>query len=109
MYAKCGKLDQAQQISFSSYLLLANFDLKYIFEHFKGQTHHDDRESVVTWTAMIQAYRMNGQLVAAWELFEDMMGRGIEPNEHIYSVILSVIAEMTNLREGKRIHGLLAV
>jgi pentatricopeptide repeat protein len=61
------------------------------------------------WTAMIQAYGSNDQLSNAWQLFKEMTSFGVTPDEHIYTYILKVLAEMTNLPEGQRIHKQLQV
>lgn len=65
--------------------------------------------SVTTWTTMIQAYIINGQLHEAIHHLQRMRDKGIEPNDYTFSVVLNVIADMTNLQEGKRIHTLLNV
>jgi pentatricopeptide repeat protein len=63
----------------------------------------------VTWTAMMQAYSIHEQGEEAMKLFTEMQRVGIVPNEFTYSVILTVIANLTNLPEGKRIHTQLKV
>jgi pentatricopeptide repeat protein len=91
----------------SIYIYIYQFDIIYIFDQFKSQLQLSS--SVITWTAMIQAYRIHEQLNDAWQLFQEMENFGIVPTEHTFSAVLSVIGEMTNIGEGQKIHQQLKV
>ena len=52
---------------------------------------------------------MHRQEQEALNLYREMEKIGIIPNEYTYSIILSIIAEMTQLHEGQRIHAKLKV
>jgi pentatricopeptide repeat protein len=80
--------------------------LSYLFEEYKHHLHTGD---VVTWTSMIQAYNMNGKFQEALQLFEEMTQVDIVPSEYTYSIVFKVVAEMTNLHKGQRIHKQLKV
>jgi pentatricopeptide repeat protein len=83
MFAKCGNLDQARLISFSFFFLFfflldissfllglfCKFDSCYIFEQVKPQLQSNNRP-VITYTAMIQAYKLHEKFDNAWELFQ---------------------------------------
>jgi pentatricopeptide repeat protein len=58
---------------------------------------------------MIQAYRIHEQWSEAWEIYKEMENTGVAPIEYTFSATLSVLAEMTNLQEGQRIHQKLKV
>jgi pentatricopeptide repeat protein len=69
----------------------------------------DTSSSVVTWTAMMQAYNLHEKLNEAWNLFREMENIGIVFDEHVFSIVLSVLGKMKNLQEGQRIHQLVKV
>ena len=58
---------------------------------------------------MIQAHQVHGQGDKAVKLFEEMYTAGIAPNESTFSIILSIVATMSDLNQGQKIHMLLKV
>jgi PPR repeat family len=47
---------------------------------------------------------MNGKFQEVLQLFEEMTQVDIVPSEYTYSIVFKVVAEMTNLHKGQRIH-----
>ncbi|KAI9111704.1 hypothetical protein K1719_017394 [Acacia pycnantha] len=78
MYAKCGDLRTAQGV----------FDSM-------------SEKSVVSWSTMISAYGMHGQINAAISLFNEMVQSGIKPNEVTFMNILSACSHAGSVEEGK--------
>ncbi|RDX72227.1 putative pentatricopeptide repeat-containing protein, mitochondrial, partial [Mucuna pruriens] len=78
MYAKCGDLRTALGV----------------FESMP-------EKSVVSWSAMIAAYGIHGQIVAATTLFTKMVESGIKPNEVTFMNILSACRHAGSVEEGK--------
>ncbi|KAF7809066.1 putative pentatricopeptide repeat-containing protein [Senna tora] len=78
MYAKCGDLQTAQGV----------FDSM-------------SEKSVVSWSAMIAAYGMHGQINDAIWLFSKMVDSGIKPNEVTFMNILSACSHAGSVEEGK--------
>ncbi|KAG5062809.1 hypothetical protein JHK85_003992 [Glycine max] len=76
MYAKCGDLKTAQ-----------------------GVFNSKSKKSVVSWSAMIAAYGIHGQITFATTLFSKMVESHIKPNEPIDASIWGA------LLNGCRIHG----
>ncbi|MQL86706.1 hypothetical protein Taro_019244, partial [Colocasia esculenta] len=67
MYAKCGDLEHALRV----------------FQEMEGS------RSVVSWTAMIKACQQHGRGNQVIDLFEKMLGEGLEPDYITYVCILS--------------------
>lgn len=61
------------------------------------------------WAAMIQSYRANGKKREALLIFNKMIDSGMPPGEFTFSIILSVLAEEADLKEGERIHTMITV
>ncbi|KAK7407407.1 hypothetical protein VNO78_09306 [Psophocarpus tetragonolobus] len=78
MYAKCGDLKTAQGV----------FD-------------NMPEKSVVSWSTMISAYGIHGQLTAATTLFTKMLESNIKPNEVTFMNILSSCRHAGSVEEGK--------
>ncbi|XP_028761970.1 putative pentatricopeptide repeat-containing protein At1g69350, mitochondrial [Neltuma alba] len=78
LYAKCGDLKAAQGV----------FDSM-------------SEKSVVSWSTMISAYGMHGQINAAVSLFTEMTESGIKPNEVTFTNILSACSHAGSVEEGK--------
>ncbi|KAL8240487.1 hypothetical protein R6Q59_013842 [Mikania micrantha] len=66
MYAKCGDLRSAQKV----------FDEML-------------ERNVVTWTAMMSGYGMYGRCEEVFELFERMVGHGLEPDGLTFTAVLT--------------------
>ncbi|KAL2349198.1 hypothetical protein Fmac_003198 [Flemingia macrophylla] len=78
MYAKCGDLKTAQSV----------FDSM-------------SEKSVVSWSTMIAAYGIHGQITSATTLFTKMMESDIKPNEVTFMNILSACRHAGSVEEGK--------
>nr|KYP65785.1 hypothetical protein KK1_012051 [Cajanus cajan] len=78
MYAKCGDLKTAEGI----------FDSM-------------PEKSVVSWSSMIAAYGIHGQITAATTLFTKMVESDIKPNEVTFMNILSACRHAGSVEEGK--------
>lgn len=78
MYGKCGSIDDARQV----------------FNSLSGR-------DGVTWTSMITGYANCGSLSLAWHLLEDMRKHGLEPDDVIFSNILSACSNFGLLEEGR--------
>jgi len=88
MYSKCGYLGEARQV-FDDCLLRM------------GQNCQD----VGVWTAMLSAYAAHGRGVDALSFFDEMtQGCGVTPDEFALQAILSVCANLQDLRRGEDIH-----
>jgi pentatricopeptide repeat protein len=74
MYSKCRSMKEAQSI----------FDTM-------------QSKNIVSWNSMIARYRQNGKGIEALKLYEQMQQEGIQPNYTIYTVILSVCANLVDL------------
>nr|XP_027095764.1 putative pentatricopeptide repeat-containing protein At1g69350, mitochondrial [Coffea arabica] len=79
MYAKCGELQIARKV-FDSML----------------------ERSVVSWSTLLGAYGMHGQVDAAILVFKEMVESGIRPNTITFMNILSACSHAGNLEEGKK-------
>ncbi|POO02294.1 Tetratricopeptide-like helical domain containing protein [Trema orientale] len=80
-YTKNGMIDQARQL----------FDEMI-------------KRDVFSWSAMISGYTQNEQPDVALELFHDMIASGIQANEITMVSVLSAIASLGTLREGRWAH-----
>lgn len=78
MYAKCGDLQTAQKV-FDSIV----------------------EKSVVSWSTMIAAHGIHGQINAATSLFHKMVLSNIKPNEVTFMNILSACRHAGSVKEGK--------
>lgn len=81
MYGKCGMLCDAKKV----------FDVVC-------------ERNVVTWNTILGVYAQNGCLSGVMELFSEMMGSGIDPDEFTYSSILSSCACFEFLDIGRQLH-----
>ncbi|KAI5665713.1 hypothetical protein M9H77_15566 [Catharanthus roseus] len=82
MYAKCGKMDEAQSV-YDSMI---------------------DRD-VVTWTTMINGYILNGDVNGALEMCRLMQFEGVRPNAVTLASLLAACASLPDLKLGKCFHG----
>ncbi|KAJ4973357.1 hypothetical protein NE237_006531 [Protea cynaroides] len=82
MYAKCGSLDEARLV-------------------FDEMSERD----VVSWTAMIVGYLLNGDAISALALGHRMQLEGVRPNSVTLAALLSASASLWSLKHGKCLHG----
>jgi pentatricopeptide repeat protein len=81
MYAKCGSIDEAQQV----------FDKIH-------------ERNMVSWTTVIAGYVQCGHSEETLKLFRQMQVEGMEPDHFIFATVLGVAAGLTTLEHGKQIH-----
>lgn len=84
MYVKFGKLNEARVV----------FD-------------QSDEKDVVLVTALIVGYVQNGEDCRAVQLFCDMVNGGVHANEFTFASVLIACGNLTELRSGMTIHGLI--
>ncbi|KAF3453237.1 hypothetical protein FNV43_RR03677 [Rhamnella rubrinervis] len=77
MYAKCGSI----QCSYKAFQKMAHRD-------------------IVTWGAIISAFAMHGQAHKCFQLFDEMVSQGIQPNEIIFVAILSACTHAGHVELG---------
>ncbi|KAG9448069.1 hypothetical protein H6P81_014197 [Aristolochia fimbriata] len=82
MYAKCGCVNSSREV-------------------FDKITERD----VVLWNSMIATYSQNGHPSEAIALFLDMNSLGFQPTEATLVTVISAAANLTNLPQGREIHG----
>ncbi|KAJ8774539.1 hypothetical protein K2173_016985 [Erythroxylum novogranatense] len=78
MYCKCGDLRAAQRVF-----------------------HSMSERSVVSWSAMISGYGMNGAVDSAIACFAEMVNLGIKPNSVTFTNILAACSHSGYVEEGK--------
>ncbi|XP_057858136.2 pentatricopeptide repeat-containing protein At3g24000, mitochondrial-like [Cryptomeria japonica] len=81
MYAECGNLKDAREV----------------LEEMKER-------DVLSWNAMIAAYRRHGYPEEALKMFQQMQATGVKPDQFTFSSILSACAKLGVLEEGLDIH-----
>lgn len=82
MYAKCGELVDSRRL----------FDLM-------------PERNVVSWNTLFSCYVQSDIFEEALGLFQEMILRGISPDEYSLSSILNACTGMGDINQGKRIHG----
>lgn len=94
MYAKCGDLDLARQISLqftnnnnNKDIITLNFDTGDVFEQCKDHI-SSPSESTILWTAIIHAYSIHGNPSESMSLFDEMQKRNIIPNSSTFLCLL---------------------
>ncbi|PON51662.1 DYW domain containing protein [Parasponia andersonii] len=65
------------------------------------------KRDVVSWTAIISAYEQAGQVAIAFQLFLEMLARGMKPNELTVTSLLSACGCLGARRLGEQIHVLI--
>ncbi|KAH7279744.1 hypothetical protein KP509_37G034100 [Ceratopteris richardii] len=81
MYAKCGSLEEAQEI----------------FSHLR--THN-----LVSWGAMISGYMQQGKGRLVLDFFKDMLQERLEPDNAIFICVLKACASIGALKLGRLVH-----
>lgn len=82
MYSKCGAFEDARRV----------FD-------------EMGERDVVSWTALIGGFVLNGFTVEALKLSHEMQSLGMRPNSVTLAALLSACASSVSLKHGKCIHG----
>eukprot|EP01018_Ginkgo_biloba_P029816 Gb_16032 [translate_table: standard] len=65
------------------------------------------QQSVVSWTAMIAGYTRNGHGREALNLFGEMYGKGMKPNDFTFASVVTACAIISALEQGKQMHVLI--
>ncbi|KAG9456045.1 hypothetical protein H6P81_000553 [Aristolochia fimbriata] len=60
--------------------------------------------NVVAWNALISGHAQNGCEVESVSFFQEMQGKGINPNRSTLGSVLSAIASMAALDQGRQVH-----
>ncbi|KAL8171835.1 hypothetical protein V2J09_023639 [Rumex salicifolius] len=63
------------------------------------------KSDIVSWTSMILAHAINGELNRAVAMFSELLESGRKPDEFIISALLSACASESAARCGMQIHG----
>ncbi|KAF6140299.1 hypothetical protein GIB67_000347 [Kingdonia uniflora] len=113
MYAKCGMMDIANRVfdtmrtsktnaAWSSMVsgYTQSGEIEIARRYFDQMFERD----LVSWTAMISGYTQTGRYSEALELFMEMEGVGVKPDEITLVSTLSACAGLGDLELGKRIH-----
>ncbi|KAF3781134.1 Pentatricopeptide repeat-containing protein [Nymphaea thermarum] len=79
LYAKCGSAGMAKKV----------FD-------------EMDEKNITTWSAMVGGYGMHGDAKNSLTLLQDMLQKGVQPNDVIYTSILSACSHAGMVSEGCR-------
>ncbi|XP_073006932.1 pentatricopeptide repeat-containing protein At4g19191, mitochondrial [Typha latifolia] len=77
MYAKCGYIGEAQRL----------------FDSMSERT-------IISWTAMIMGYAMNGDFIKALDLFTQMLDAGLKPNHVTFLAVLQACVHGGLLEKG---------
>lgn len=85
MYVKCGDIEAAQ----------------CVFDKISGT-------DVVSWSTMIVGFAQCAQPHDAFKLYQEMIQKGVEPNEVTYLGLLQACSSSGYLEKGKRIHDYIA-
>lgn len=80
--------------------LIRNGMLNQAMELFNQMPERD----VFSWSSMISGYAQNEQPELALQLFREMVASGLKPNEITMVSVLSAIATLGNLQDGKWAH-----
>jgi pentatricopeptide repeat protein len=89
-------------------LHLIIIDSRHIFTKYKYLANLGNNIAPL-WTTIIQAHNSHGNAKEGLRLFHEMKQEGVTPDEYTFASILSVIAELGNLKEGQHIHSQLMV
>ncbi|XP_058100383.1 pentatricopeptide repeat-containing protein At3g49170, chloroplastic [Magnolia sinica] len=84
MYSRCGSIEDASQV----FNEMAN-------------------RNVISWTSMITGFAKHGHARKALEVFHEMVGTGLKPNEVTYIAVLSACSHVGLVDEGwKHLHSM---
>ncbi|CAN4107504.1 unnamed protein product [Withania somnifera] len=60
--------------------------------------------NVVSWTAMLNGFVQNGDLISAFQMFGEMRNRGVEINNYTVTCVLAACANPTMAKEAIQLH-----
>ncbi|KAE7997286.1 hypothetical protein FH972_001933 [Carpinus fangiana] len=114
MYGKCKNIEDVSQV-FSTMFVRDTVSWNSLISRLLENCMLDDaqktfekmpKQDVVSWTSIISAYEQAGQGDVAFELFLDMLARGMRPNQITVTSLLSAYASFGATKLGQRIHAL---
>ncbi|KDP40094.1 hypothetical protein JCGZ_02092 [Jatropha curcas] len=111
-YAACGRMNEAclqfgigSKDNVASWnALIAGFTRNRMLDQARQLFNEMPERDVFSWSTMISGYTHNEQPNMALELFHGMVVRGIQPNEVTMVSVLSSIATLGTLKEGRWAH-----
>lgn len=111
-YAACGMMKLAYlqfQVGVKDHLeswnaLIAGFSKNGMIDHARKFFDEMPERDVYSWSTMISGYSQTEQPNMALELFHEMVANGIKPNEITMVSVLSSIATLGTLKEGRWAH-----
>ncbi|KAL6222739.1 hypothetical protein ACLB2K_006130 [Fragaria x ananassa] len=69
------------------------------------QTFQDTKyKNLITWNAIISGFMLNGMVKEGLEQFHEMLVSELGPDVYTLSIVLSMCASITSLRDGKPVH-----
>lgn len=115
MYAKCKNMEGMSQDfgitrvrdSISQNSLISGLSENHMLQDARKTFDEMPRRDVVSWTAIISAYEQAGQVDVAFELFLEMLARGMKPNQLTVTSLLSACGCLGATRLGEQIHVLI--
>ncbi|KAF8380277.1 hypothetical protein HHK36_027759 [Tetracentron sinense] len=69
-----------------------------------SQMGHKIQTEIYLWNAMIRGYAYNGPYLKCISMYDEMIQRGLQPNNYTYPYVLNSCTEMGNHKEGKKVH-----
>ncbi|KAJ9154384.1 hypothetical protein P3X46_027726 [Hevea brasiliensis] len=111
-YAACGMINEAclqfgmgSKDNVASWnALIAGFIRNRMIDQARQLFNEMPERDVFSWSTMISGYTQNEQPNLALELFHGMVASGIQPNEVTMVSVLSAIAALGTLKEGRWAH-----
>ncbi|PON48954.1 Tetratricopeptide-like helical domain containing protein [Parasponia andersonii] len=62
-------------------------------------------KNLVSWNTVISGFQLNGFLMDGLEQFSKLLMSEIRPNAYTFTIVLSICATISALRQGKQVHG----
>lgn len=111
-YAACGRMSLARlqfEVGIKDHLaswnaLIAGFIRNEMIDEARQIFNEMPERDVFSWSALIAGYAQSEQPNMALELFHQMVACGIQPNEITMVSVLSAIATLGTLKEGRWAH-----
>eukprot|EP01018_Ginkgo_biloba_P008626 Gb_28769 [translate_table: standard] len=112
MYAKCGSLEDAQQV-FEKMPRRDVVSWTTMIAGYAQNGHVDEavnffqkmpERNLVSWNAMIAGFVQNGHFDEAFKLFRHMQLTAMKPNLDTFASVLPACANLAALHEGKEVH-----
>ncbi|XP_010916791.1 pentatricopeptide repeat-containing protein At5g46460, mitochondrial [Elaeis guineensis] len=104
LHAHLSKVGYLSDTFVSTSLLTLYANCKHI-ENSSKLFHENGDRNLVSWTALITAYGLNGRHEDALDEFNRMILSGIRPNQSTFTSALNSCCGLESLDQGKKIHG----